>query len=91
MGLQGPRALLLRQVAIGEIPYSRPACGFDHLAVLCHREVTPRFVVRPAPEYNPWITRVNALIDNIESQEPAEIRLLLDPELIVRNSTRRHS
>jgi len=34
---------------------------------------------------------VNALIDSIESQEPSEVRLLLDPELIVRNSTRRRS
>lgn len=33
---------------------------------------------------------VNALIDRIESPDQAAIRMLLDPELIVRNSTRRN-
>jgi LacI family transcriptional regulator len=63
--------------------------GIDDLEI----SRTPRISLTSIRQPNRRVVElaVNALIDSIESRDPPEIRLLLDPELVVRNSTRRRS
>jgi LacI family transcriptional regulator len=61
--------------------------GIDDLAI----SATPRISLTSIRQPYQRIVElaVNALLDRIESSDAAEIRMWLDPEIIVRNSTRR--
>jgi LacI family transcriptional regulator len=63
--------------------------GIDDLAI----SGTARISLTTIRQPNQRIVElaVNTLVDRIESQDEVGIRMLLDPELIVRNSTRRKS
>ena len=61
--------------------------GIDDLEI----SATPRISLTTIRQPHKRIVdlAVNALIDSIETNEMAQVRLILDPELIARNSTRR--